>query len=65
MLNGSNFGKSKGHLSIILGCMDLDYVIYVERSPTLADDSTIKQGANFEKWERLNHTSLMIMKHPI
>ncbi|PKU76845.1 hypothetical protein MA16_Dca001451 [Dendrobium catenatum] len=52
VLNGSNFKKWKEHITIVLGCMDLDYAIRTERP-------------NFEKWERSNRMSLMIMKYSI
>ena len=35
VLNGTNFGKWKEHIAILLGCMDLDHVIWIERPPTL------------------------------
>ena len=37
----------------------------VPNTPTLTNDSTIEQRANFEKWECFNRMSLMIMKHSI
>ncbi|XP_020682407.1 uncharacterized protein LOC110099552 [Dendrobium catenatum] len=65
VLNGSNFKKWKDHITIVLGYMDLDYAIRTERPPALTEESTIEQRANFEKWERSNRMSLMIMKHSI
>ena len=65
VLNGTNFGKWKEHITYLLGCMDLDYAIRIERPPALTDDSTVEQKANLEKWERSNRMSLMIMKHSI
>ena len=35
--------------SILLGCMDLDYAIRIERPPALTNDSTVEQRANLEK----------------
>ena len=39
MLNATNFKKWKEHITILLGCIDLDYAIRNERPPTLIDDS--------------------------
>ena len=65
MLNDTNFGKWKEHITILLRCMDLDYAIQNEWLPTLTNDNTVEQRANFEKWEHSNHMSLIIMKHSI
>lgn len=65
VFNGTNFGKWKKHIIIVLGCMDLDHAIRVEQPPTLIEDSITKQEAIFENCECLNHISLMIMKHSI
>ena len=65
MLNGSNFQKWKEHITIVLGCMDLDYAIRIEQPPALTNESTAEERANYEKWERSNRISLMIMKHTI
>ena len=65
MLNGTNFEKWKEHITILLGYMDLDHAIQIERSLALTNDNTTEQRANFEKWEHSNHMSLMIMKHSI
>ncbi|KAI0519248.1 hypothetical protein KFK09_006690 [Dendrobium nobile] len=65
VLSGSNFKKWKEHITIVLGCMDLDYAIWTEHPPALTAENTIEQMANFEKWKRSNRMSLMIMKHSI
>ncbi|KAL6345727.1 hypothetical protein AAG906_017469 [Vitis piasezkii] len=65
MLNGTNFKKWKEHITILLGCMDLDYVIWTERPLASTNDNTMEQRANFEKWKHSNRISLMIMKHYI
>ena len=47
---------------MVLGCMDLDYAL-IEFEPTKPNsESTIEQKALYEKWERSNRMSLMIMK---
>ena len=65
MLNDTNFGKCKEQITILLGCMDLNHAIRTEQPPTLTNGNTVEQMANFEKWERSNHMSFVIMKHSI
>ena len=65
MLNGTNFKKWKEHVIIVLGCMDLDYALRVDRPSDLTSASTAVQRYAMEKWERSNRMSLMIMKHSI
>ncbi|KAL8542512.1 hypothetical protein ACS0TY_003393 [Phlomoides rotata] len=42
--------------------MDLDYALRVEQPTSLTDESSPDEMKNFEKWERSNRVSLMIMK---
>lgn len=65
VLNGSNFKKWKEHVTIVLGCMDLDYALHVDEPSALTDKSSTDEKAAYEKWERSNHMSLMIIKHSI
>ncbi|XP_073158433.1 uncharacterized protein [Henckelia pumila] len=65
VLNGSNFKKWKEHVMIVLGCMDLDYALREDRPVPLTKESLAYQRGSFEKWERSNRMSLMIMKHSI
>ncbi|KAK6143281.1 hypothetical protein DH2020_023629 [Rehmannia glutinosa] len=65
MLNGSNFKDRKENILIILGCMDLDYALRVEQPLSLTDASSAEEKRNFEKWERSNCVSLMIIKRVI
>ena len=65
MLNGTNFIKWKENITILLGYMDLDYLIQIEQPFALTNDSITEQRVNFKKWERSNRMSLMIMKHSI
>ena len=65
VLNGTNFKKWKEHVIIVLGCMDLDYALRVDRPSDLTSVSTAEQRSAMEKWERSNRMSLMIMKHSI
>ncbi|KAK6160360.1 hypothetical protein DH2020_003741 [Rehmannia glutinosa] len=62
MLDGSNFKDWKENILIILGCMDLDYALRVEQPPSLTDASSAEEKRNFEKWERSNRVSMMIIK---
>ncbi|GAV57600.1 hypothetical protein CFOL_v3_01137 [Cephalotus follicularis] len=64
-LSGANFGKWKKQISIILGVMDLDYALWVDAPPSLTAESSAEQKAAYDKWERFNCISLMIMKGSI
>ncbi|KAK3035793.1 hypothetical protein RJ639_034609 [Escallonia herrerae] len=64
-LSGTDFKKWKEQISIILGVMDLDYALRVDAPAALTAESSIEQKAAYEKWERSNRISLMIMKGSI
>ncbi|KAK3032597.1 hypothetical protein RJ639_037361 [Escallonia herrerae] len=64
-LSGTNFRKWKEQISIILGIMDLDYALRVDTPAALTAESSTEQKAAYEKWERSNRISLMIMKDSI
>ncbi|KAK3023367.1 hypothetical protein RJ639_043448 [Escallonia herrerae] len=64
-LSGTNFKKWKEQISIILGVMDLDYALRVDAPAALTAESSTEQKAAYEKWERSNRISLMIMKGSI
>ena len=51
VLNGTNFKKWKEHVIIVLGCMDLDYALRVDRPSDLTSASTAEQRSAMEKWE--------------
>ncbi|CAL0308070.1 unnamed protein product [Lupinus luteus] len=62
LLNGTNFKVWKEAVEIILGCMDLDLALRMEKpisTPENLDEVKI------EKWERSNRMCLMIMKRSI
>ncbi|XP_062089771.1 uncharacterized protein LOC133796317 [Humulus lupulus] len=65
MLNETNFKDWKRNLLIVLGCMDLDHVLRDEQHAPLTKESTRDVKADFERWDRSNRMSLMIMKHSI
>ena len=65
MLNGSNFKDWKETLLITLGCMDLDLALRTEKPAPLTDVSTADLKRDFERWERSNRVSLMIIKRSI
>ncbi|KAF7152393.1 hypothetical protein RHSIM_Rhsim01G0098800 [Rhododendron simsii] len=45
--------------------MDLDYALRVDEPPKFTDKSSVDEGLTYEKWERSNRMSLMIIKHSI
>ncbi|XP_062085614.1 uncharacterized protein LOC133791711 [Humulus lupulus] len=65
MLNGTNFKDWKRNLLIVLGCMDLDHALRDEQLAPLTKESTRDEKMDFERWDRSNRMSLMIMKHSI
>ncbi|KAL2516950.1 hypothetical protein Adt_13197 [Abeliophyllum distichum] len=65
MLNGSNFKDWKENVLIVLGCMDLDLALRIEKPTSLTDASSPDDRRNFEKWECSNRMSLMIIKRGI
>src|SRR3954463_16324396 len=65
ILNGANFKDWKENMLIVLGCMDLDLALRTEYPPSLTAVSTSDQRKDFEKWERSNCLSPMIVKRGI
>ncbi|KAL5861220.1 hypothetical protein ACOSQ3_002530 [Xanthoceras sorbifolium] len=65
MLNGTNFKNWKENVLIVLGCIDIDLALRIEQPPSLTDESSTEERKNFEKWDRSNRMSLMIMKRGI
>ncbi|GAV74531.1 UBN2_2 domain-containing protein, partial [Cephalotus follicularis] len=64
-LNGTNFLTWKEQIGIVLGVMDLDHALRIDTPASITAQSTIEQRAAYEKWERSNRMSLMIMKSSI
>ncbi|XP_073136894.1 uncharacterized protein [Henckelia pumila] len=65
ILNGKNFKDWKENILIVLGCMDLDLAIRTKQPAALTDSSSSELRARYEKWERSNRMSLMIIKRGI
>ncbi|XP_047325656.1 uncharacterized protein LOC124929354 [Impatiens glandulifera] len=64
ILNGNNFKDWKENVLIILGCMDLDLALRIDR-PTITDEGTLDEKRDLEKWDRSNRMCLMIIKRGI
>ena len=64
-LTGSNFSEWKNKVKIVLGCMDLDLALRMDKPACPMDDNTQEYKAVHEKWERSNHMGLMIVKDTI
>ncbi|XP_043695664.1 uncharacterized protein LOC122646226 [Telopea speciosissima] len=62
MLINDSFADWREKALLTLGCMDLDLAIHVDESATLLDFSTPKEKAHYERWERSNRLSLMLIK---
>ena len=62
VLNGSNFKDWKENILIVLGCMDLDLSLRMDKSASLTNASSLDDKRNYEKWDRSNRLSLMIIK---
>ncbi|CAH9124920.1 unnamed protein product [Cuscuta epithymum] len=65
VLNGTNFKEWKENILITLGCMDLDLALRVGQPASLTDGSTQDERRYYEKWDRSNRLSLMIIKRGI
>ena len=65
VLNGTNFKDWKENMMILLGCMDLDLSFRHPKPAELTDDSTSEDVLYYEKWDRSNRMSLMIVKHGV
>ncbi|XP_073033110.1 uncharacterized protein [Primulina eburnea] len=65
VLNGTNFKDWKENVQIVLGCMDMDLAIRTEKPTAPTAISSSEERAIFEKWDRSNHMSLMIIKRAI
>ncbi|KAH1226544.1 hypothetical protein GmHk_11G033180 [Glycine max] len=62
LLISDNFADWKDQILLTLGCMELDLTLRVDESfiPTVETAQVNKE--NYERWERFNHLSLMLIK---
>ncbi|KAJ9547196.1 hypothetical protein OSB04_019739 [Centaurea solstitialis] len=61
-LNGMNYAMWKESVEIVLGCMDLDHALRMERPNSTTENPNTDK---IEKWDRSNRMCLMIMKRSI
>ncbi|XP_073226962.1 uncharacterized protein [Cicer arietinum] len=65
VLDGTNFKELKENILIVLGCMDLDIALRIDKPSTPKDSSSSEEKLEYEKWDRSNRISLMIIKRGI
>ncbi|KAL4554216.1 hypothetical protein LXL04_037399 [Taraxacum kok-saghyz] len=64
-LTGTNFATWKDSLNLALGVMELDHALRFDPPEALNEKSTTEQKLFYDKWERSNRMSLMIIKNSI
>uniref|UniRef100_A0A1U7VRY4 Uncharacterized protein LOC104220026 n=1 Tax=Nicotiana sylvestris TaxID=4096 RepID=A0A1U7VRY4_NICSY len=62
MLSGDNYAEWKEKVLLTLGYSDLDLALRVDEPPIPTESSTPAAKANYERWERSNRLSLMLIK---
>ncbi|XP_062108951.1 uncharacterized protein LOC133819667 [Humulus lupulus] len=65
MLNGTNFKTWKDKMLLFLGLMNLDLALLKEQPSPLNNESSSEIKEEYERWERSNRLSLLIMKNRI
>ncbi|XP_026416153.1 uncharacterized protein LOC113311541 [Papaver somniferum] len=65
ILNSDNYKEWKEKILLYLGCMDLDLAIHEEEPPIAIATVTQAEKATYERWERSNCLSLMLIKSHI
>ncbi|XP_026416154.1 uncharacterized protein LOC113311542 [Papaver somniferum] len=65
ILNSDNYKEWKEKILLYLGCMDLDLAIHEEEPPIAIAIGTQAEKATYERWERSNCLSLMLIKSHI
>ena len=61
-LVGNNYKNWKNDVELALGLADLDLALNEKEPPKPTDASTAEQKAYYQKWERANRLSIMVMK---
>ncbi|XP_028945241.1 uncharacterized protein [Malus domestica] len=61
-LTGVNYKKWKQDLEIVLGVIDMDLALRTEEPPLPIDGCTSSQRSKYEKWQKSNRISLIIIK---
>ncbi|XP_028060693.1 uncharacterized protein LOC114264288 [Camellia sinensis] len=64
-LNDDNFLDWKDQILLTLGCMDLDLALRVDEPPEPTNESFAAKKNAYDKWERSNRLSLMLIKSHI
>ncbi|XP_028075147.1 uncharacterized protein LOC114277453 [Camellia sinensis] len=64
-LNGDNFSNWNDKILLTLGCMELDLALRVDEPPEPTDESSAAEKSAYDKWERSNRLSLMLIKSHI
>nr|XP_016474646.1 PREDICTED: uncharacterized protein LOC107796403 [Nicotiana tabacum] len=62
ILSGDTYAKWKQKVLLTLGCSDLDLALRMDESPISTESSTPAAKGNYERWERSNRLSLMLIK---
>lgn len=65
VLSGENFKDGKENIEIVLGCVDLDLELRMRKPPSHMESSTSELRKDYEKWDRSNRMSLVIIKSGI
>ncbi|XP_028121909.1 uncharacterized protein LOC114319102 [Camellia sinensis] len=64
-LNGDNFSDLKDKILLTLGCIDLDLALSVDEPSEPTVESSAVEKSSYDKWERSNCLSLMLIKSHI
>ncbi|XP_019226693.1 PREDICTED: uncharacterized protein LOC109208109 [Nicotiana attenuata] len=62
MLSGDNYAEWKEKVLLTLGCSDLDLALCVDEPSIPTESTTPAAKADYERWERSNRLSLMLIK---
>lgn len=65
MLSSENYTEQKDKILLILGCLDLDLALCEDELPIPTDSSAPNAKGAYERWERSNRLSLMLIKSHI